>query len=55
MRFHLDSAHVHGPRQLTDLYLLSLSVARRGRFATFDTSLPLSAVPGASRQHVVLV
>lgn len=51
----LDRSRVHGPRQLTDLYLLSLAVARGGRLATFDAAIPLTAVPGAGRQHVVMV
>lgn len=51
----LDSSRVHGPRQLTDLYLLALAVKRGGCLATFDDAIPLSAVPGADRHHLVLV
>lgn len=36
-------------------YLLGLSVANDGRLATFDTSAPLSAVHGATEDHLVLV
>src|SRR5580704_3661703 len=32
-----DSTRIHGPRQLTDIYLLGLAVAHAGRFVTFDT------------------
>ena len=39
-------------RQLTDVYLLGLAVNRKGRLATFDRSIPLAAVRGASREHV---
>src|SRR5690242_2072517 len=34
----LDRSRVHGPRQLTDLYLLALAVQRGGCLATFDTA-----------------
>ena len=51
----LDRSRVHGPRQLTDLYLLALAVQRGGCLATFDTTIPLSAVPGAQPHHLVLV
>ncbi|MCX6398871.1 MAG: PIN domain-containing protein [Propionibacteriales bacterium] len=46
---------VHGPRQVTDVYLLSLAVAHGGRFLTFDDSIPLSAVPGAKSKHLVVL
>lgn len=49
-RFH--HAHVHGHRQLTDLYLLGLAVAHQGRLVSFDEKIPLSAVHGARRQHL---
>lgn len=42
-------------RKLTDVYLLSLAVAHEGRLATFDRSIPLEGVPGASRKHLVVV
>jgi uncharacterized protein len=38
---------VHGPRQVTDAYLLALAVAHGGRFVTLDQSVALGAVPGA--------
>lgn len=50
-----DPTRVHGPRQLTDVYLLALAVRRQGRFVTFDASVPLSAVAGAERRHLVLL
>lgn len=46
---------VHGPKQVTDLYLLALAVARGGRLVTFDDSVPVSAVPGAGRDHLTLL
>ncbi len=49
----IDVARIHGPRQLTDLYLLALAVTCGGRFVTFDARVPLSAVRGAATQHLV--
>ncbi|MEA2564254.1 MAG: uncharacterized protein QOH06_5758 [Acidobacteriota bacterium] len=51
----INSGHVHGPRQVTDVYLLALAVEHRGRFVTFDRSIPLSAAPGATPEHLVVV
>ena len=51
----LDSSRVHGPKQITDLYLLALSVSNGGCLATFDQNIPLSAVPGASAKNLVIV
>ncbi|WP_211288168.1 hypothetical protein [Mumia flava] len=51
----IESTRIHGPRQVTDLYLLAAAVARGGRLATFDRSIPLSAVPGATDEHLVQV
>lgn len=54
-RQRIKSNHVHGPRQVTDVYLLALAVAQGGRFVTFDRSIPLSAVSGATAEHLVMV
>lgn len=51
----INSSHVHGPRQVTDVYLLALAVEHGGRFVTFDRSIPLSAAPGAMPEHLVVV
>jgi toxin-antitoxin system PIN domain toxin len=51
----VDTTRIHGPRQLTDVYLLSLAVARGGRLVTFDRSLPLEAVVKAQRKHLVVI
>lgn len=51
----VNSRHVHGPRQVTDIYLLALAVERGGRFVTFDRTIPLSAAPGATPEHLVVV
>ncbi len=44
---------IHGHRQITDLYLLGLAVRHGGRLVTFDGKIPLSAVHGAHKQHVL--
>jgi len=49
----VDSARIHGPRQITDLYLLALAVRHRGRFVTFDSSVTWDAVREAERGHVL--
>ena len=39
-------------RQLTDIYLLGLAVSRHGRLVTFDRSIPVAAVTGATKRHL---
>lgn len=51
----VDSARLHGPRQVTDAYLLALATAHDGRFITFDRSLSLSAVHGASEDRLTVL
>ena len=51
----IERTRVHGPRQVTDAYLLALAVEHGGRFVTFDRSIPLSAVPGASGENLVVL
>ncbi len=48
----LDATRLHGSRQVTDAYLLALAVRHGGRFATFDRSVPISSVKGASSDHL---
>lgn len=50
-----DHSKIHGHRQLTDLYLLALAVRHQGCFVTFDGAIPLSAVKGAKKQHLVVL
>ena len=50
-----DPARIHGPRQLTDLYLLALAVSHGGQFVTFDASVPREAVKGAERKHLLVL
>ena len=49
----VDSRRIHGPRQLTDLYLLALAVRRKSRFVSFDARIDRDAVPGAGKQHLL--
>jgi len=48
-----DATRIHGPRQLTDLYLLALAVRRGGRFVTFDRAIARSAIRGAEARHLL--
>lgn len=48
----LDMSRLHGPRQITDAYLLALAVAHGGRFVTFDRTIPLTCVRGATPAHL---
>ena len=47
--------HVQGHRQITDVYLLALSVANEGRLATFDATISLKAVRGAAAENLELL
>lgn len=49
----IDATRVHGPRQLTDVYLLALAVKNGGRLVTFDASIAIGAVRGAKAQHLL--
>jgi len=51
----VDSSRVHGPRQVTDLYLLALAAKRRGRLVTFDRSIPIEAVPQAQARNLLVI
>ncbi len=42
-------------RQLTDVYLLGLATRKNGRLATFDRSIPLAGVVGASPDNLAFV
>lgn len=51
----IDPARLHGPRQVTDAYLLALAANRGGRFVTFDRTVPLEAVPRAGKEHLAVL
>jgi len=42
-------------RQVTDTYLLALACANNGTLATFDTSIALASVVGASADHLTVI
>lgn len=49
----VDRTRLHGPRQVTDAYLLALATSRGGRFVTFDQAITLTAVLGATDTNLV--
>lgn len=49
----VDGGRVHGPRQLTDVYLVALAIQHGGRFVTFDHSISIEAVKGAKPKDIV--
>jgi toxin-antitoxin system PIN domain toxin len=51
----IDATRIHGPRQLTDIYLLALAVEHQGKFVTFDGKIPLAAVRKASPENLVVL
>ncbi|MBW3604574.1 MAG: PIN domain-containing protein [Actinobacteria bacterium] len=51
----IDRSRIHGPRQVTDAYLLALATAHGGRFVTFDQSMALTAVKAASNDNLVVL
>jgi toxin-antitoxin system PIN domain toxin len=51
----VDATRIHGPRQLTDIYLLALAVQHEGRFVTFDTGIPLAAVRKATSRNLLVL
>jgi predicted nucleic acid-binding protein len=51
----VDSTRIHGPRQLTDAYLLALAVEHEGRFVTFGTGVSVAAVRKAKTQNLVVL
>ena len=51
----IDPTRIHGPRNVTDAYLLALATASGGRFVTFDRTVPRAAVRGAGLEHLVVL
>ena len=51
----VDITRLHGPRQVTDAYLLALATSRDGRFVTFDRSISLAAVHGADEANLTVL
>ena len=51
----VDFSRLHGHQQITDAYLLALAVKHKGRLATFDRAIALSAAVGAQPRHLMLL
>jgi toxin-antitoxin system PIN domain toxin len=43
----IEAARIHGPRQLTDVYLVALAATHGGRLVTFDHAISIAAIKGA--------
>jgi toxin-antitoxin system PIN domain toxin len=50
-----DPARIHGPRQLTDIYLLALAVKNGGCFVTFDGAVSPEAVKRATKKNLLIL
>lgn len=48
-------SYMRGHRQVQDVLLLALAVRRNGRLATFDRTIPVSAVVGATRDSIAII
>lgn len=48
-------SYMRGHRQLTDVYLLALATRMGGRLATFDRTVPVSAVVGATAAALAVI
>ncbi|HEX6136740.1 MAG TPA: TA system VapC family ribonuclease toxin [Casimicrobiaceae bacterium] len=49
----VDAARIHGPRQITDVYLLALAVRHGAHFVTFDQGISRGAVRRAEERHLL--
>ena len=50
-----DHSRIHGPRQLTDVYLLGLAAKHGGRLVTFDQTIALASVRAARADNLVVL
>jgi hypothetical protein len=51
----IDSSRLHSSRHVTDAYLLALATVRASRFVTFDRTVPITAVSGATEANLVVL
>ena len=51
----IDATRLHSSSDITDAYLLALAVAQRGRFVTFDRRVAISAIRGATPDHLLVL
>lgn len=54
-RERITAGSIRGYRQITDVYLLALTVHNGGALATFDDSIPIASVPGAHEGSIVVL
>lgn len=47
--------HLAGHKQVTDVYLLGLAISMNGRLATFDRSIPVSSIVGATKTSLAII
>lgn len=52
---HFDRTFAVSHRQITDIYLLALAKHKGGRLATFDRTIPLKVVIGATPDHLAVI
>ena len=50
-----DRSRIHGPKQVTDAYLLGLAAHHGGRFVTFDRGIASTAVRTAGPDNLVVL
>lgn len=50
-----SKGHALANKQITDVYLLALAHHRNSRLATFDRSIPLDVVEGATARHLEII
>jgi predicted nucleic acid-binding protein len=51
----IDHSLLHGPKQVTDVYLLALAVKHGGRLVALDRAIPLAAARRAETKHLILL
>ena len=51
----IDWSYILGNRQITDMYLLALTVHNQGRMVTFDRKIDLKAVSKADKKHLLVI
>jgi len=51
----VDHERLHGPRQVTDAYLVALATRHGGRSATFDQSVGVGSVHGATEANLAFL
>ena len=51
----VDSTRIHGPRQLTDIYLLALAFSMKEGSLLLISGIPLAAVRKATTQNLLIL